>query len=89
MVTNTTTTNCYKKIIFRDEINKGNGIHEVHFKVNENIKFNILMEQYCIKRAFINNGITFLFNGKHIYPDSTPKDLKIKDYDNIEVKLVT
>lgn len=58
---------------------------EVHFKVKLTTNMGKLKKSYSDRQGVPVNSLRFLFDGKRINDDETPKQLEMEDGDTIEV----
>ncbi|XP_013388698.1 small ubiquitin-related modifier [Lingula anatina] len=58
---------------------------EIHFKVKMNTQMGRLKKSYSDRQGIPLNSLRFLFDGRRINDDETPKQLEMDDSDCIEV----
>ncbi|CAF1129076.1 unnamed protein product [Adineta steineri] len=58
---------------------------EVHFKVKMTTSMGKLKKSYAERQGVAVNSLRFLFDGKRINDDETPKLLEMEDNDTIDV----
>lgn len=58
---------------------------EVHFKVKYSTNMGKLKKSYSDRQGVPVNSLRFLFDGRRINDDETPKQLEMEDGDTIEV----
>ncbi|CAF2375891.1 unnamed protein product [Rotaria sp. Silwood2] len=58
---------------------------EVHFKVKMTTSMGKLKKSYAERQGVAINSLRFLFDGKRINDDETPKVLEMEDNDTIDV----
>lgn len=63
----------------------GNDSNEIHFRVKMSTQMYKLKRSYSEKAGVQLPGLRFLFDGKRITDDDTPKSLEMEDGDVIEV----
>lgn len=60
---------------------------EVFFKIKKHTSLKRLIDAYCQRQGVSSTAIRFLFDGRRIQPDQTPKDLGMEDGDIIDAML--
>ena len=60
---------------------------EVFFKIKKHTSLKRLIDAYCERQGVSPTAIRFLFDGRRIQPDQTPKDLGMEDGDIIDAML--
>jgi len=60
---------------------------EVFFKIKKHTPLRKLIDAYCSRQGQSTSTIRFLYDGRRIQPDSTPKDLGMEDGDIIDAML--
>ena len=60
---------------------------EVYFKIRQHMSLNKLFEAYCSRQGISSTAIRFLYDGRRINPDQTPKDLNMENGDTINATL--
>ncbi len=58
---------------------------EVHFKIKKSTPLKKLMERYCERLNILLNQANFVFEGEKVFPYNTPKQLNMRDKDEIAV----
>ena len=61
--------------------------NEVYFKIKKHTMLKKLVEAYCTRQGVSPSSIRFLYDGRRIQPDQTPKDLAMEDGDIIDAML--
>jgi len=61
---------------------------EVFFKIKKSTPLSKLMNAYCGKNGLNPHSIRFLYEGRRIEADSTPKMMNMEDNDVIDVLLM-
>lgn len=59
----------------------------IFFKIKKHTSLRRLIDAYCQRQGVATNAIRFLFDGRRIQPDQTPKDLGMEDGDIIDAML--
>eukprot|EP00727_Mastigamoeba_balamuthi_P007775 m51a1_g3618 putative ubiquitin-like protein smt3 (121) ;mRNA; f:83071-84091 len=60
---------------------------EVFFKIKKHTALKKLMDTYCQRQGIVPSNMRFLFEGKRINADQSPKDLNMEDGDIIDALL--
>lgn len=60
---------------------------EVHFKISKTTQFRKLFSVYAERAGINEENIKFLFDGKRIDGEQTPKSLEMEDHDVIDAVL--
>jgi len=60
---------------------------EVFFKIKKHTPLRKLVDAYCQRQGQSTSAIRFLYDGRRIQPDQTPKDLGMEDGDIIDAML--
>ena len=60
---------------------------EVYFKIKKHTMLKKLVDAYCTRQGVSPSSIRFLYDGRRIQPDQTPKDLGMEDGDIIDAML--
>ena len=61
--------------------------NEVYFKIKKHTMLKKLVDAYCTRQGVSPSSIRFLYDGRRIQPDQTPKDLAMEDGDIIDAML--
>jgi len=61
--------------------------NEVFFKIKKHTALRKLTEAYCQRQGVSPSSIRFLYDGRRIQPDQTPKELGMEDGDVIDAML--
>jgi small ubiquitin-related modifier len=61
--------------------------NEVFFKIKKHTALKKLIEAYCQRAGVSATSIRFLFDGRRVQPDQTPKELGMEDGDIIDAML--
>lgn len=59
----------------------------IFFKIKKHTSLKRLIDAYCQRQGVSVGAIRFLFDGRRIQPDQTPKDLGMEDGDIIDAML--
>ncbi len=59
----------------------------VYFKIKKQTPLKKLIDAYCVRQAMDPNSVRFLFDGKRVQQQNTPKELEMEDNDTIDVVL--
>ncbi|KAH0468992.1 hypothetical protein IEQ34_002224 [Dendrobium chrysotoxum] len=68
------------------KIRSQNG-NEILYNVKPSIKFRKIMNHYCNRQSLQINTVVFLFDGRRLRDEQTPKDLGMEDGDEIDAML--
>ena len=66
---------------------KSSNQEEIHFKIKNITPLKKLMERYCDRINIQSSSANFIFEGEKIYPYNTPKQLNMRNEDEIQVQI--